>query len=111
MGAYTLILRVEGRTEKQRFDALPTALDALEREARAFAATERREGRSIVTRTYEPVNIVALRAELKGPGLRCGIDVRGDGSAGAYTGRWGRRLIDLHDGEDAYAALRRTLDG
>jgi hypothetical protein len=60
-------------------------------------------------REFEPVAQVAARAELKGPrGLRAGIDLRGDGSAEAWTGRIGRRLIEPRDGEDAYGALRRV---
>ena len=43
---YKLTLRREGTTEKQRFDSLDGALDALEQEARAFANTERRAPRT-----------------------------------------------------------------
>jgi hypothetical protein len=51
---------------------------------------------------------VAARGEIKGPkGLRAGIDVRGDGSAEAWTGRFGRKLVELKKKEDAYSALRR----
>ncbi len=107
---YTLTLRREGATEKQRFPDLASALDALEREARAFANTESRETTQAFLREYEPVQIVALRAELSGPGVRAGVDVRGDGSAEAYTGRLRRRLIAQQDGESPYAALRRTFD-
>ena len=54
---------------------------------------------------------VAARGELKGPrGLRAGIDVRGDGSAEAWTGRFAKQLIEQKKGEDAYAALRRATD-
>jgi hypothetical protein len=52
---------------------------------------------------------VAARGELTGPGgLRAGVDVRGDGSAEAFTGRLVRRLVELREGEDAYSALRRV---
>jgi hypothetical protein len=68
-----------------------------------------REHRSFLGREYEPVQQVAARGELKGPnGLRAGIDLRGDGSAEAWTGRFGRRLIEQQKGEDAYSALRRS---
>ena len=106
---YTLTLRREGGTEKRRFDELAAALDALEEEGRAFAQTERRQGTRAFLREYEPVQIVALRAELSGGGVRAGVDVRGDGSAEAFTGRLRRRLVEQRDGESPYDALRRAL--
>jgi hypothetical protein len=61
-------------------------------------------------RTYEPAQQVAVRGELRGPGrLRVGVDVRGDGSAEAYTGVVRRRLIELRDRDDAWSALRREV--
>jgi hypothetical protein len=60
-------------------------------------------------REYEPEAQVAARGELRGPkGLRVGVDVRGDGAAQAFTGRVMRRPVAPHEGEDAYAALRRV---
>lgn len=65
--------------------------------------------RSFLGREFAPAQQVALRAELKGPkGLRAGIDLRGDGSAQAWTGRVGRRAVEQRPGEDVYAALRRV---
>ncbi len=106
---YTLVLRREGATEKRRFPSLGEALHALETEARAFAQAERRERVNALTRRYEPVQLVALRAEVSGRGVRGGVDVRGDGSAEAFTGRLRRTLIAERDGESPLAALRRAL--
>jgi hypothetical protein len=106
---YTLTLRREGATEKQHHPDLATAIDALEQEGRAFATTERRAAQQAFLREYEPVQIVALRAELSGRGVRAGVDVRGDGSAEAYTGRLSRSLVEQRGGESPYDALRRVL--
>ena len=74
-----------------------------------MGAGPRRETRSFLGREFEPGAQVAVRAELKGPkGLRAGVDLRGDGTAEAWTGRLGRRVIEQQPGEDAYAALRRV---
>ena len=110
MARYTLKLRFGPKVEHQRFDSLDPALDALEQEMRASAQTERRTTVDLRYREFTPVQQVAVRAELLGPrGLRAGIDLRGDGSAEAFTGRFRRRLVEQEDGESPYDALRRVL--
>jgi len=88
---------------------LDGALDALETEIRAMSQTVRKEARKSLGRDYEPVEIVAVRAEISGPGVRGGVDLRGDGSVQAFSGRIRRAVIEPGEDEDAYAALRRVL--
>jgi uncharacterized protein YlxW (UPF0749 family) len=107
-GEWTLTLRREGATEKRRAGSLAEALDDLETEARAFSQTERREAATFLRR-FEAVDIVALRVQLDGPGVHAGVDVRGEGSAEAWTGRWRRTVIAPREGESAYDALRRAV--
>jgi hypothetical protein len=107
---YTITVRSGPEVEHQRFDSLEPALDALEQEMRARSQTERRATVDLRYREFTPVQQVAVRGELSGPGrLRAGIDLRGDGSAEAFTGRLRRRLVEQEDGESPYDALRRVL--
>jgi hypothetical protein len=55
------------------------------------------------------VQQVAARGQVDGPRVHGGVDIRGDGSAEAWTGRWGRRLVEQKRKETAYRALRREL--
>jgi hypothetical protein len=108
---YTLTIRADSRARKERFDELSTALAALEERGRELqsAAHERPVGGTLIRR-LEPVQIVVARLELRGPArLHAGVDVRGDGSSEAFSGRVGRRLIPQRPGESAYDALRRAL--
>jgi hypothetical protein len=82
---------------------------ALEAPLDDLAPGERRGRERGLVRDIEPVAQVALRGEVAGPGVRGGIDVRGDGSAEAFTGRWRRVLVARGEGETAHGALRRAL--
>jgi hypothetical protein len=98
------------RVERERFGDLPAALDAVEARGRELArSADRKPVSSPLGRTYEPVQVVAARIELKGPRMRAGVDVRGDGSAEAFTGRVRRSLVVQRGGESPYDALRREL--
>jgi hypothetical protein len=110
-GGYTLTVRSRAKVRKERHAVLEDALAALERAGGELAdgAHARPAGGSLIRR-IEPVQQVVARLELRGPdGLRAGVDVRGDGSSEAFTGRVRRRLVEQRGGEDAYAALRRSL--
>ena len=96
---------------KEQRAGLGEALDALEQEARVIAQTAdgRAHGGTLIRR-LQPVQIVVARLELTGPGrLRAGVDVRGDGSSEAFTGRVRRRVVEQRDDESPYDALRREL--
>jgi hypothetical protein len=109
-GDFAVTVRRRGATERERHGTLDAALSALEARLDALAAAERRTTERALARTYEPVQQVAARGEVAGPGrLRAGVDLRGDGSAEAFTGRWHKRLVARRAGETPYDALRRVL--
>jgi hypothetical protein len=108
---YTVTIRQGPKVTRERYAELEAAVGAVEERGRklALGADAQAVGGSLIRR-IEPVQQVVARLELKGPnGLRAGVDVRGDGSSEAYTGRVRRRLVDQRTGEDAYGALRRAL--
>ena len=108
---YTVTIRADSRARKERFDELSAALAAIEARGRELqaAAHERPVGGTLIRR-LEPVQLVVARLEVSGPGkLRAGVDVRGDGSSEAFTGRLRRQVLEQRDGESAYDALRRAL--
>jgi hypothetical protein len=112
MDRYVVTVRRRGATDRERYPSLDDALVALEDRLDGLTAPERRRTERGLSREYEPVQQVSVRGEIAGPGgLRGGVDVRGDGSAEAYTGRLRRRLVERGTGETAYEALRRALGG
>ena len=104
------------KVSRSHHASLGEAIDALEaRMAELEPAAEREEVR-FLSRRIEPADQVAARLELSGPGgwaptVRGGVDLRGDGSAEAYTGRVRRTIVSRAPGESAAAALRRALGG
>ena len=108
---YTVTVRVQGTPHKHRFDGLDEALASLEHEARELAGSaDHRSYGGTLTRRLDPSRIVVARLELSGPRrLRAGVDVRGDGSSEAFSGRVRRRVLDQRDGESAFDALRRAV--
>ena len=109
MAAYKLTVRRRGVTRRERFASLPEALAALQARLDELAPGERRGPERGLVREIEPVAQVVLRGEVAGPRTHGGIDVRGDGSAEAFTGRWRRVLVAREPGETAHDALRRAL--
>ena len=108
---YTVTVRSSAKVRKERHQRLDDALAAVERKGRELAddVSERPVGGTLIRR-IEPVHQVVGRIELAGPGrLRAGVDVRGDGSSEAFTGRVRRTLVEQRRGESAYDALRRVV--
>jgi hypothetical protein len=109
--SYRVTVRTGPKVERERHVELRDALTALERRGSELQqqADGRPQGGGLMRR-IEPVQQVVARLELAGPGrLRAGVDVRGDGSTEAFTGRLRRRLVKQRPGESAYDALRREL--
>ena len=108
---YTVTVRRRARVQKQRHPSLDEALRAVERIARELAdeASAQPAGGTLIRR-IDPVHQVVGRVELAGPGrLRAGVDVRGDGSSEAFTGRVRRHVVEQRRRESPYDALRRVL--
>src|SRR5215210_1306362 len=109
--ALRVVVRSGPRVERLEAASLDAALELIEARARALAGGTRLAPVELRFKTFEPVQQVAHRLELRAQGgRRAGVDVRGDGSVEAWTGRLRRRLVEPQGGESAYAALRRTLD-
>ncbi len=114
---WTLTVRNGSDVEHTRFQTLDAALDALEEQLDQLAPQAKRDAIEIGRRHFDAARLVSVRAELTGPGAGLlgvthgGIDLRGDGSAEAYTGRIRRSLVTLQEGESACAGLRRVLRG
>jgi hypothetical protein len=110
--SWSLTVRDGPRVKREKFADRDAALDAIERVGREL---ERGADAKVVggkmMRRIEPVQQVVGRLELRGSGVRAGVDVRGDGSSEAFTGRVRRRVVEQRPGESAYDALRRALAG
>jgi hypothetical protein len=109
-GRYRVVVREGSEVAHQHHDDLDSALDALETRGMELERTaDAKPETTILGRKFEPVQQVLARLELRGPRVRAGVDVRGDGSSEAYTGWVRRRLVPQAGDESAYDALRREL--
>ena len=114
MAAWRLEIRSGPTVEHASHPTLEAALSELQRRLEELEPLARREPVKALSRTFDPVRQVAARAEISGPGrllpaVRGGVDLRGDGSSEAYTGRWRRALVEVKRGETPTQALRREL--
>jgi hypothetical protein len=106
-GSWRVTIREGTRVEHERFESIEEALDAIESRGRDLSRSTR--AKPVDTKLlgrWEPQQQVAARLQL---GRRGGVDIRGDGSAEAYTGWLRRRLVEQRGGESPYDALRRSL--
>jgi hypothetical protein len=108
---YRVVVRSGPRVARLEAGSLDAALELIEARARELARGPRSEAVELRYKTFEPVQQVAHRIELSGPRrVHAGVDVRGDGSVEAWTGKLRRRLVEQEKGESPYDALRRTLE-
>ncbi|MCW3010490.1 MAG: hypothetical protein JWO90_894 [Solirubrobacterales bacterium] len=105
--SWKLVVRRGPKVVKSSHPELAGALRALEEALRVVPESGTR---TAFRREYAPVQQVVARGEVRGPRrVRGGVDLRGDGSAEAWTGRLSKELVAAGAGETAYAALGRVL--
>jgi hypothetical protein len=107
--AHRVVVRTGPRVQRLDAASLDAALDLIEERARELARDTRRAPVDVRFKRFEPVQQVAHRLELRGERVHAGVDVRGDGSVEAWTGRVRKRVLDQRDGESPVDALRREL--
>jgi hypothetical protein len=111
---WKLTVRTGPKVQRERFEQLAPALDAIESRARELADGVPNKPVDAKFKQFDASEIVAARLELAGPqrllpSTRAGIDVHGDGSTEAYLGSLRREVIEQRKGETAYKALRRAV--
>lgn len=114
---YTLKVRDGARTMREGFDSRPQLLEAAGRHAEDLAAAAANKPVKTPLRDYDPIDQVVGRVEISKKGHRpllgehAGIDVRGDGSMEAWSGRLSRNVIEQSPGETVLGALKRGFAG
>jgi hypothetical protein len=112
VAAYRLTVRHGPKVERETFETLDDAVEALERRAEEV----RRKGpleEVRALRDFEPGQRVHARLELSTGGVfggrEVGVDVMGDGALVPYTGVIRKRRLEPQDGETAFEAVRGAL--
>lgn len=107
---WKLTVRAGARVEHERHASLDDALFAARAHVNALRPGASRGPAQAFLREIAPGEQVPARLELRGPGrARGGVDLRGDGTVVAWTGRLARRLVEAEPQEDPLAALGRVL--
>jgi hypothetical protein len=111
MAAWKVTERIRGKVKSDSFGSLDDAVrDVGSRVAHHERLADAQPEGGGIMRRIDPVQQVVARLELAGPGrVRAGVDVRGDGSSEAWTGRFRRELVEQRAGESAVEALRRAV--
>ena len=110
--AYRLTVRHRSRVQRESFDSLDEAIEAMEQRSREIQrAGPLEEFRAL--RDFEPAQRVQARIELSTGrvfrGREVGIDVMGDGALVPYTGVIRKRRLEPPGGETAFDAVRDAL--
>jgi hypothetical protein len=111
---WKLTVRRGPKVERTRFAELDAALDMAERRVQELAAGSADSSVNAGYRRFAPAEVVAARVELSGPqrllpSAHAGVDIRGDGSTEAYTGRVRKAHVETCADESISQALRRVL--
>ena len=112
MAKWRLTVRHGPRVEREGFEELADALEAVRERARTVVAEGGLESVQGF-REYEPGDQVAARIELSSGGLfrgrEAGVDVMGDGTLVPYRGVVRKERLEGRTPEAALAALREAL--
>jgi hypothetical protein len=111
---WKMTVRRGPKVERAQFAELDAALEMAERRVRELATSSTDSSVNAGYRRFEPAQVVTARVELSGPehllpSVHAGIDIRGDGSTEAYTGRVRKAHVEPRADESISQALRRVL--
>jgi hypothetical protein len=112
LASYRLTIRHGPRVERESFEDLDAAVDAMERHSREIRGEGPLEEVGAL-RDFEPGQQVHARLELSTGGLfrgrEVGIDVMGDGALVPYVGVVRKRRLEPSRDRSAFDALREAL--
>jgi hypothetical protein len=109
---YRLTIRHGSSVDRETFDSLDEAMEAMERHSREIRGEGPLPEVSAV-RDFGPGQRVHARLELSAGGVlrgrEAGIDVMGDGALVPYVGVVRKRRLEPSDGGSAFDAVREAL--
>jgi hypothetical protein len=112
VASYRLTVRHGPKVERESFETLDDAVQALERRSREIQAEGPLKGVNAL-RDYEPGQRVHARLELSTGrllrGREAGLDVMGDGALVPYTGVVRKRKLKPGGDQSAFDAVREAL--